>query len=238
MTDQSAPERPAELRAPGVRIAPSLLAADFSRLRDELQRIEAAGADMLHLDVMDGHFVPNISFGIPVIEKLRGVTRLFFDTHLMIQHPLKYADAFVKAGSDCVSFHVEAASPPQAVIERLRGLGVTVGISLNPRTPVAMLIEFIPQVDLVNVMTVEPGFGGQGFIRETLATFRAIRPLLRADQRLEADGGVNAATIADVVAAGADTLVAGTAVFRADDPAAALNDLRHRAAAALAGAGG
>jgi len=226
------------LQTPALRIAPSLLAADFARLRDEVQRVEAAGADMLHLDVMDGHFVPNISFGVPIIEKLRGVTKLYFDTHLMIRHPLRHAEDFVRAGADGVTFHVEADSPPRAVIDRLRELGVAVGISLNPRTPPAMLDESLPEADLINVMTVEPGFGGQGFIRATLDTIRALRPRLRPDQRLEVDGGVNLDSVAEASAAGADTFVAGTAVFRAEDAAAAIEALRRRAAAARNGAAG
>lgn len=224
--------RNADLKSPRLRIAPSLLAADFARLADELARIEAAGADLLHLDVMDGHYVPNISFGIPVIEKIRGVCGLYFDTHLMISEPERYAEAFVKAGADGITFHTEVAPQPARLIERLRSWNVTVGVSLNPRTPVSALDACLSLVDLVNVMTVEPGFGGQAFMPDMLDKVRALKPRLRPDQRLEVDGGVNADTIALVTAAGADTIVAGTAVFRAADPATALAELKRRGAAA------
>ncbi|MFO0972111.1 MAG: ribulose-phosphate 3-epimerase [Phycisphaerae bacterium] len=220
------------LKSARLRVAPSLLAADFARLRDEVARVEAGGADLLHLDVMDGHYVNNISFGIPVIERLRPHTRLYFDTHLMISEPARYADAFIAAGADGITFHTEVVREPGALIDRLRAAGVGVGVSLNPHTPVAALEPCLAAVDLVNVMTVEPGFGGQAFLAEMLGKVRALAGLLRDDQRLEVDGGIGPATVGAAVAAGADTLVAGTAVFGAADAAAAIAALRGAAEAA------
>lgn len=213
------------LAKPKLRIAPSLLAADFGRLADEVARIEGGGAEILHLDVMDGHFVPNISFGIPVIEKLRARSRLFFDTHLMIMDPARYAEAFVKAGSDHLTFHIEVTSSPGAIADQIHALGASAGISLNPGTPVAAIREALPAMDMVLVMSVWPGFGGQKFIPSSLEKLAELRPLLRPDQRLEIDGGIGPDTIAAVAAAGADTFVAGSAVFGTPDPAAAVREL-------------
>jgi ribulose-phosphate 3-epimerase len=221
------------LAQPRIRIAPSVLSADFARLKDEIQRIEAAGAEILHLDVMDGHFVPNISFGVPVIEKLRPISKLFFDTHLMITDPVKYAEPFAKAGSDLLTFHIEVAPDPMAVADHVRSVGVRVGVTLNPGTPVSALRPVIGAVDLVLVMSVWPGFGGQKFIESSLDKLRELRTLLRADQRLEIDGGIGRPTIKSVVRAGADTLVAGSAIFGQPDPPAAMADLHRLAQAAL-----
>ncbi len=221
------------LAASRVRIAPSLLAADFSRLRDEVAAIEAAGCEVLHLDVMDGHFVPNISFGVPVIEKLRPHSKMFFDTHLMISDPGRYAAPFVKAGCDLLTFHIEVAPQPRPLIDRIRALGARVGITLNPTTPVADLADAAPHVDLLLVMSVWPGFGGQKFIPSSLDKLRAAKRLLRPDQRLEVDGGIDPATIADAARAGADTFVAGSAVFGKPDAAAAMHALQQLAGQAV-----
>ncbi len=223
------------LAEPRIRIAPSLLAADFSRLRDEIARVEAGGAELLHLDVMDGHFVPNISFGVPVVAAIRPVTRLFLDTHLMITDPRRYAEPFVKAGADSITFHVEASPDPRRVIDHLRQLDVVVGVSLNPHTPVRALDGLLDLVDLINVMTVEPGFGGQSFRLEMLPKVRDLAARLRPDQRLEVDGGVDARTIAAAAAAGADTFVAGTSVFAARNPAETIGELRRAAESAREG---
>ncbi|MCH7812763.1 MAG: ribulose-phosphate 3-epimerase, partial [Planctomycetes bacterium] len=170
------------LADPHLRLAPSLLAADFGRLAEQVAAVEDAGAEVLHLDVMDGHFVPNISFGIPVIESLRSRSRLFFDAHLMIQEPQRYAEAFVKAGSDLLTFHIEVTDTPGQVIEHIRSLGAAVGVSINPATPVSAIERILPDVDLVLVMSVWPGFGGQTFLAEVLEKVTDLRGRLRPDQ--------------------------------------------------------
>jgi ribulose-phosphate 3-epimerase len=220
------------LSEPRIRIAPSVLSADFARLKDEVQAIEAAGAEILHLDVMDGHFVPNISFGVPVVEKLRPISKLFFDTHLMITDPVKYAEPFAKAGSDLLTFHIEVAPDPMRIADRIRSAGVRVGVTLNPDTPVSAVRPVIGAVDLVLVMSVWPGFGGQEFIKSSLDKLRELRTTLRPDQRLEIDGGIARSTIGAAVKAGADTLVAGSAVFAQPDPPAAMKELLALAEAA------
>jgi ribulose-phosphate 3-epimerase len=214
-----------------IRIAPSLLAADFGQLREQVATIEAGGAQVLHLDIMDGHFVPNISFGVPVIEKLRSTSKLFFDTHLMIDDPLGYAEAFVKAGSENLTFHIEIGQEPGRVIDRIRSLGASVGMSLNPGTPAAVIEPFIPHVNLVLVMSVWPGFGGQTFIVSVLDKMTKIRQWLRPDQRLEVDGGIAPDTVGLAARAGADTFVAGTCVFGRPDCVAAMEELKVRAEA-------
>ena len=220
------------LASPGLRMAPSLLAADFSRLDEAISRIESAGASVLHLDVMDGHFVPNISFGAPVIASLRPRTKMLFDAHLMIQEPRRYAEGFVKAGCDHITFHIEVTDEPDAVVEHIRSLGVSVGVALNPTTPVSAIEPILDKVDLVLVMSVWPGLGGQGFLRAVLPKVAALRSRLRSDQRLQIDGGVDATTIGPAAAAGADLFVAGTAIFRDTDPPTAMRKLCDLAAEA------
>jgi len=234
--DSSSPSESSEfdLRAPGIRIAPSLLSADFARLSEQVRLVEQAGAEMLHLDVMDGHFVPNISFGVPVIRSLRKSTSLYLDAHLMITEPKRYAEAFVKAGSDLITFHVEVTDEPRAVIDHIRGLGAAVGVSINPGTPVSAIEKIVGDVDLVLVMSVWPGFGGQAFMPEVLEKVGSLRGLLGPHQRLQIDGGIDPKTIADAVKAGADTLVAGSAIFQHQDPGAALAELRRVALSAAA----
>lgn len=207
-------------------MAPSLLSADFGRLAEQIAAVEQAGADLLHLDVMDGHFVPNLSLGVPVVASVRQHTKLPLDVHLMITDPGKYAPAFVDAGADLVTFHIEVAEEPRAMIRQIRELGARVGISLNPGTPVESLLDVIEDVDLVLVMTVWPGFGGQRFMEECVEKIEVLAERLRPEQWLQVDGGIGVDTVARVVTAGADTLVAGSAVFGADDPGAALQALR------------
>lgn len=208
------------LRGAGVRIAPSILSADFFRLGEQIRQVESAGAQVLHLDIMDGHFVPNLSIGVPVVESIRQHTDLLLDVHLMISDPLFYAEPFAKAGADLITFHIEATAEPMKVIGRLRELGVGVGVSLNPGTPAEALRPVFASLDMVLVMTVWPGFGGQKFIEPMLDRINVIARHLKPNQRLEVDGGIHDETIGRVAKAGADTFVAGSAVFDSADPAA------------------
>lgn len=209
-----------------IKIAPSLLSADFSDLRGEVEKVEAAGADWLHVDVMDGHFVPNITMGPFIVEAIKKVATKPLDVHLMIDDPLKYAEPFVKAGADSITFHIESPVDHQAVIDRLRGLGVGVAITLNPPTPVTDLAPWLSQVDMVLVMSVNPGFSGQKFIESSLEKVRWLRQQMGEGKDIEIDGGINMETGPLAVGAGATILVAGTAIFRADDPARVIAALR------------
>lgn len=211
---------------PLIRIAPSLLSADFGHVARQIAAVEAAGADLLHLDVMDGHFVPNLSLGVPVVASVRKHTALPLDVHLMITDPAKYAPAFAAAGASLITFHIEVADEPKALIRQIRNLGVKVGVSLNPGTPAEALLDIIDQVDLVLVMTVWPGFGGQQFMGECVEKIGVLAQRMRSNQWLEVDGGIDPQTAPRVVAAGADTLVAGSAVFSQPDPGLAVRTLR------------
>lgn len=206
-----------------VEVSPSILAADFSKLASEIAEVEAAGVKMLHLDIMDGHFVPNMSFGAPVVAKLRKCSSLVFDTHLMITDPGKYAEDFVKAGSDHITFHIETVDEPEKFIEYIRSLGVTVGVCLNPDTPVEAIEKVVTLCDMVLVMTVHPGFGGQKFIDEAAGKCTRIREIAGANIRIEVDGGIDPVTTPTVVSYGADTLVAGNAIFGKTDRKAAID---------------
>ena len=204
-------------KAGTIEIAPSILSADFSRLADELAVIESAGVNMVHLDVMDGHFVPNITIGPGVISKLRKISTLVFDSHLMISEPAKYAERFVEAGTDHITFHIEVVDEPAELIERLHELGVSAGVCLNPETPVEAVEAVAGLCDMVLVMTVHPGFGGQEFMPEAAKKIVRIRELVGPEIRVEVDGGINPQNTPTVVSYGADTLVAGNAIFSKTD---------------------
>ena len=210
-------------------ISPSILSADFCRLAEDCRLVLDAGAAMLHFDVMDGHFVPNISFGVPVLASLhRGMPSAFFDVHLMISHPLAYVDAFAKAGADLVNFHLESEDEPGAVLAAIRAAGCKTGMTIKPGTPAEALLPWLDQLDLVLVMSVEPGFGGQKFQASALYKLEALKKEREArglSFLLEVDGGVNAENAPFCVEAGADVLVAGSAVFAAADPAAEVRAL-------------
>jgi ribulose-phosphate 3-epimerase len=203
-----------------IKLAPSILSADFARLGEQVAEVARAGADYIHVDVMDGHFVPNITIGAPVVAAIRPLTSLPLDVHLMIEHPERYISEFVRAGADIVTVHVEASPHLQNTIGLIKELGAKAGVSLNPPTPLSAVDEFIHHVDLVLIMSVNPGFGGQSFIPETLPRIENMRKILDArglSAELEVDGGINADNAPDIVKAGADVLVAGNSVFRAED---------------------
>ena len=215
-----------------IKIAPSILSADFSRLGEEVQAIDRAGADYIHVDVMDGHFVPNITIGPLVVDALRKVTDKPLDVHLMIENPDRYIADFASAGADIITIHQEAVAHLHRTVELIKSLGKRAGVSLNPATPVESLDVILDELDLVLIMSVNPGFGGQAFIPSALDKIRALRQ--RITQRglaaeLQVDGGVKLDNIRDVVVAGADVLVAGSAVFNTDDYAATITALRERA---------
>ena len=219
-----------------LQIAPSLLSADFAALGAAIAQAERGGADLIHVDVMDGHFVPNITIGPPVVTSLKRVSRLPLDVHLMIEEPDRYVEAFVAAGAASVTVHAEAVVHLHRTIHLIRSLGAQAGVALNPATPVVALEEIAGDLDYVLVMTVNPGFGGQTFIPRSESKVRAVRDLLRrAGSRapIEVDGGIDVHTAPGIVAAGADILVAGNAIFGAADPVRAIEDLRAAARSAV-----
>ncbi len=211
-----------------MQLSPSILTCDFARLDRELAFVESTGADMVHLDVMDGVFVPNLSFGPPVIERMRPLTSLFFDVHLMMAYPDRLIDAFAKAGADLINFHIESEAPVAETLAHIHALGKQAALTLKPKTPAQAVFPYLEQVEMVLVMTVEPGFGGQKFMADQLPKVRALREEI--DRRglsvkLQVDGGVSVDTAPQAAAAGADVAVVGSALFNAADPVAVAREI-------------
>lgn len=212
-----------------VKISPSILSADFANLGADVKKVVDAGAEYIHIDVMDGTFVPEITIGAGVVKALRKVTDAVLDVHMMVEHPETQVESMAKAGADIINFHIEAAKHPHRIIQHIHSLGCKAGVTLNPGTPISAVEEVIADVDLVLVMSVNPGYGGQKFIPSALSKITRLKEMIKATgskAEIEIDGGVNASTVKDVIAAGADVLVAGSAVYGADDIPAAIKMLR------------
>ena len=215
-----------------IKISPSVLACDFSRFGEEVKKVEEAGAELLHLDIMDGMFVPNISFGPDVIRSVRKQSKMIFDVHLMIEEPARYISNFVSAGADIITIHYESCKDPEAVLKQIRAAGKKAAISLKPATPASVVDPLLPYVDMVLIMTVEPGFGGQKFMLPMMEKVSAVREMIRTggyEIDIQVDGGINAQTAKIAAAAGANVLVAGSSVFGAKDTKKAIDEIRESA---------
>ena len=219
-----------EITLKKIIIAPSILSADFADLKNEIKKVEEAGADWIHIDVMDGRFVPNITIGIPVVKCIRRITKLPLDVHLMIAEPIKYVDAFAEAGSDIITIHIEACSDnAEETINAIKQRNIKAGISIKPKTSVKGIEKLLDKVDLVQVMTVEPGFGGQEFMEDCLEKARELRNFAKErdlDFYIEADGGINSQTAKNSIEAGIDVLVAGSFIYNANNVKKAINSLK------------
>ncbi|MBQ8828075.1 MAG: ribulose-phosphate 3-epimerase [Clostridia bacterium] len=213
------------------KVAPSILSADFSNLRQEIEKVENAGADLVHIDVMDGHFVPNLTFGAPVVKSIRKVTKLPFDVHLMIENPDEYVQDFYEAGADIITVHVEACRHLHRTVNSIKALGIKAGVAVNPATPVCMIEPILGDVDMVLIMSVNPGFGGQSYIHSITEKIKQVRDLL--DKKglnsvdIEVDGGIDAITAKEVSSAGANILVAGSAVYKEKSPADIIKKIKN-----------
>ncbi|MBU0755412.1 MAG: ribulose-phosphate 3-epimerase [Planctomycetes bacterium] len=216
-----------------IKLCPSLLSCDFAHMADDVAAVEAAGADWLHVDVMDGHFVPNLTIGTVVVKSLKKVATIPLDVHVMIEEPLRFADPFIEAGANIYVFHVEAYDDPAEVIEHVKSKGVRAGITLNPPTPLKAIVPYLDQVDLVMIMSVNPGFGGQGFVPESLDRVRALRQTYGFKGDIEIDGGIKKDNIHEVAACGANIFVSGSGIFQSGDIAGTMAEMRQKAEAAF-----